>query len=59
MCVYAVMDDPDAHAECARAAGARIIRNPFDNQCYTGRANDVWNSEGHVWNFGNYDPFAT
>ncbi|MFZ3181916.1 MAG: VOC family protein [Methylocystis silviterrae] len=59
MCICAVIDDPDAHAARARAAGAHIIRGPYDNQGYPGRAYDVWDSEGNVWNFGNYDPFAT
>jgi uncharacterized glyoxalase superfamily protein PhnB len=58
MCIYAVIDDPDSHAERARASGARIIRAPYDNQGYPGRSYDVWDSEGNVWNFGNYDPFA-
>jgi len=59
MCVCAVIDDPDAHAARARASGARIIREPYDNQGYPGRACDVWDTEGNVWNFGSYDPFAT
>lgn len=59
MCVCAVIDDPDAHAAWAKSAGARIIRGPYDNQGYPGRAYDVWDSEGNVWNFGSYDPFAS
>lgn len=58
MSVCAVIDDPDAHAARAAAAGARIIKGPYDNQGYPGRAYDVWDSEGNVWNFGNYDPWA-
>ena len=58
MCVCAVIDDPDTHAARARAAGARIIKEPYDNQGYPGRAYDVWDNEGNVWNFGSYDPFA-
>jgi len=58
MCVCAVIDDPDAHAARARAAGARILKGPYDNPGYPGRAYDVADPEGNVWNFGNYDPFA-
>ena len=58
MCICAVIDDPDSHAARAKAAGARIIKGPYDNDGYPGRAYDVWDSEGNVWNFGNYDPFA-
>ncbi|AHE56254.1 VOC family protein [Sphingomonas sanxanigenens] len=58
MCVCAVIDDPDAHAARAAAAGARIIRAPYDNAGYPGRAYDALDTEGNVWNFGSYDPFA-
>lgn len=58
MCVCAVVDDPDAHAARAKAAGARIIKGPYDNPGYPGRAYDAFDTEGHVWNFGSYDPFA-
>jgi uncharacterized glyoxalase superfamily protein PhnB len=58
MCIYAVIDDPDAHAERAKAAGARIIKGPYDNDGYPGRAYGVRDTEGNVWNFGSYDPFA-
>ncbi|MFC3712750.1 VOC family protein [Sphingoaurantiacus capsulatus] len=58
MCVCAVIDDPDAHAARAKAAGARIVRGPYDNEGYPGRAYDALDTEGNVWNFGSYDPFA-
>jgi uncharacterized glyoxalase superfamily protein PhnB len=58
MCVCAVIDDPDAHAARAAAAGARIIRGPYDNQGYPGRAYDAFDTEGNVWNFGSYNPWA-
>ncbi|ETR75436.1 glyoxalase [Afipia sp. P52-10] len=57
-CICAVIDDPDKHAARARAAGATIIRAPYDNEGYPGRAYDVADCEGHIWNFGSYDPFA-
>ncbi|HEV2571648.1 MAG TPA: VOC family protein [Beijerinckiaceae bacterium] len=59
MCVYAVIDNPDAHAAQAKAVGAHILRGPYDNQGYPGRAYDVADPEGNVWSFGSYDPFAT
>ena len=58
MCVCAVIDDPDSHAQRAQAAGARIIRGPYDNEGYPGRGYDALDPEGNVWNFGSYDPFA-
>jgi uncharacterized glyoxalase superfamily protein PhnB len=58
MCVCAVIDDPDAHAARARAAGAEIIVEPQDNEGYPGRSYVARDPEGNVWNFGSYDPFA-
>jgi uncharacterized glyoxalase superfamily protein PhnB len=58
MCVCAVIADPDAHHARALAAGAEIIRPPYDNEGYPGRAYDARDPEGNVWNFGSYDPFA-
>ena len=58
MCVYAVIDDPDAHHARAAAAGATIVRAPSDNQGYPGRGYDARDIEGNVWSFGSYDPFA-
>lgn len=58
MCVYAVIDDPDAHHARAAAAGAEILTEPHDNEGYPGRSYDARDPEGNVWNFGSYDPFA-
>ncbi len=58
MCVCAVIEDPDAHAARARAAGAEIVAEPHDNEGYPGRSYDARDPEGNVWNFGSYDPFA-
>jgi len=58
MCVYAVVDDPDAHHARATAAGAEILRGPYDNVGYPGRGYDARDPEGNAWNFGNYDPFG-
>lgn len=55
--LYVVLDDVDAHCETARAAGARIIREPRDED-YGGRGYGVLDSEGYSWSFGSYDPWA-
>ena len=58
MCVCAYTADPDAHCAQAKAAGAEILRGPYDNEGYPGRAYDARDPEGNVWNFGSYDPWA-
>ncbi len=55
--VYVVVDDVDAHAERARAAGADIFHEPTD-QDYGGRAYTCLDPEGNMWSFGSYDPWA-
>ena len=48
----------DAHAHCARAkaAGAEVV---FDiaHQANGGRSYSCRDPEGHLWNFGTYDPW--
>ena len=56
LCV--VVDDPDAHHARALSHHANIIKPPYDNQGYPGRAYDVRDPGGNVWNFGSYDPWA-
>ena len=55
---YIVLDDVDAHAARACAAGAEIIAEPAD-QHYGGRVYSARDPEGHVWSFGSYDPWAS
>ena len=55
---YVVIDDVDAHAAKARAAGAEIVTEPED-QHYGGRVYSALDREGYVWSFGSYDPWAT
>jgi len=55
--LYVVVDDPDAHCERARAAGAEIVMPPRDED-YGGRGYTCRDLEGHVWTFGSYDPLA-
>ena len=54
---YIVVDDPDAHHARAIAAGARIAMDLVD-QDYGGRGYSCLDPEGHLWNFGSYDPWA-
>ncbi|HEX6459302.1 MAG TPA: VOC family protein [Thermoleophilaceae bacterium] len=52
---YVVVDDPDAHCERAKAAGATIIRE-LEDQHYGSRDYSAQDPEGNVWSFGTYDP---
>lgn len=54
--IYVVVDDPDAHAERARTAGAEITREPYDTD-YGTRGYSARDPEGNVWHFGTYQPF--
>lgn len=51
------IDDPDAHAERAVAAGAILVR-PVQDEEYGGRGYMVEDVEGHRWYFGTYRPGA-
>lgn len=54
---YLVVDDIDEHRRRSEAAGAEIIIDvrAFD---YGGRGYSCRDPEGHIWNFGTYDPSA-
>ncbi len=54
---YIVVDDPDKHYARAVAAGAEIVMEIKDED-YGGRDYSCRDPEGHVWNFGSYDPWA-
>ena len=53
--VYLVVDDPDAHREQARAAGAEIITELHDTD-YGSREYAARDLGGNVWSFGTYRP---
>jgi len=55
--LYVVVADVDAHHAKAKAAGAKILIAP-KNEDYGGRSYTARDPEGHVWTFGSYDPFA-
>ncbi len=52
---YVVVDDPDAHYERAKAAGATIIRE-LEDQDNGSRDYSAKDPEGNTWSFGTYDP---
>lgn len=56
--VYVVVDDVDAVHERAVAAGAEIVRPPFDTD-YGSRDLAVRDLEGNAWFFGTYAPGAS
>ena len=51
------VEDPDAHYERARAAGAKVVRELQDEE-HGARGYMVTDPEGHVWYFGDYRPGA-
>jgi uncharacterized glyoxalase superfamily protein PhnB len=55
--IYVAIDDPDAHCERARAAGAEIVRELNDTD-YGSREYAARDLEGNVWSFGTYHPAA-
>lgn len=55
--IYVCLEDPDAHCERARGAGAEIIRGP-ENTDYGSREYTARDLEGHLWSFGTYRPSA-
>ncbi len=53
--IYVTVDDPDAHHERAKAAGAAIAMELAD-QDYGSRDYSARDPEGNLWSFGTYDP---
>lgn len=53
--IYVAVEDPDAHCERARAAGANIIRE-LEDQDYGSRDYSARDPEGNIWSFGTYNP---
>jgi uncharacterized glyoxalase superfamily protein PhnB len=54
---YVIVEDADAHYAHAKQAGARIVME-IHSPDYGGRAYSAYDPEGHLWNFGTYDPWA-
>ena len=54
---YVIVPDADAHHARAVAAGAKVVM-PLEDKDYGGRGYGCLDREGHLWNFGTYDPWA-
>ena len=55
---YVVVSDADALYARAKAAGAEIVLDIKDED-YGGRGFSCRDLEGHLWNFGTYDPWTS
>jgi len=53
---YIIVADADVHYARAVAAGAVIVY-PLTDEDYGGRGYSCRDPEGHLWNFGTYDPW--
>ena len=54
---YVVVSDIDAQYERAKAEGAEIVYELAD-QDHGGRLYSAHDPEGHLWNFGSYEPWS-
>jgi uncharacterized glyoxalase superfamily protein PhnB len=57
-CCYVIVNHCEAHYEQARAAGAVII-DALEDKDYGGKGYSCRDLEGHLWSFGEYDPWAS
>ena len=55
--IYVIVNSADALYTKAKAAGAEIVIELKDED-YGGRGFSCRDLEGHLWNFGTYDPWA-
>lgn len=53
--IYLVVDDPQAHFERAKAAGATIVRD-LEHMDYGSHEYSARDLEGNLWSFGTYRP---
>jgi uncharacterized glyoxalase superfamily protein PhnB len=53
---YLLVSDADAHCARAKSSGAEIILDIQDDD-FGGRSYACRDPEGHIWNFGTYDPW--
>lgn len=54
---YVVVADCAAHYERAKSAGAQIV-DELATKDYGGSGYSARDPEGHLWSFGDYDPWA-
>jgi len=55
--IYMIVADADAHYALAIGHGAEIVLDLKD-EAYGGRGYTCKDFEGHLWNFGTYDPWS-
>ena len=55
-CAYLIVSDADAVYANAKASSAEIVMDIKDED-YGGRGFSCRDLEGHLWNFGTYDPW--
>jgi len=55
-CAYLIVADADVLYQRAKAGGAQIVMDIKDED-YGGRGFSCRDPEGHLWNFGTYDPW--
>ena len=54
---YVVVADCASHYAQAKAAGAKIV-DALETKDYGGSGYSARDPEGHLWSFGDYDPWA-
>ena len=54
---YVIVSDADVFYARAKTAGAKIVLDIKDED-YGGRGFSCRDLEGHLWNFGTYDPWT-
>jgi len=54
---YIIVEEIDKHYQRAITGGAKIILDIKDED-YGGRAYSCQDPEGHIWNFGSYNPWT-
>jgi uncharacterized glyoxalase superfamily protein PhnB len=54
---YIIVPDADTHHARAVAVGAKVVYDLRDEE-YGGRGYSCLDLEGHLWNFGTYDPWV-
>ena len=52
---YLIVEDPETFYELARQGGAKILLE-LEKEDYGGSNFSCADPEGHIWNFGSYDP---
>ena len=54
---YVIVEDPKTHHDRAVASGAEIVLQ-LEDKDYGGSGYTCRDLEGHLWSFGDYDPFC-